>query len=330
MTANNSDAKRATLLYAERVQRLRKSADLYPWLEVHQHQWAPSADSSNDPMQSKSIVHQVDRDLLVSEVMHANSFVGMQQPANGYSSFFSSLVPWEVQLAVGTQNEGLNAAPVLADQYFGTRDELKRFRNGHRIPKSDLRTFVARTHPAGGSVQYSAAYDHSLYLALRGYQVYAKGSNPVPQFTYAEYAERGYVAAPFAPTILVNVLPSTEEFSAQYTFPADFCCDYMTVSTNAGPSAQDFSLANLLVRIESPDRQMMRDFACLPTALGALQRTAWRFEQPLSFRRDATLRMVFKQRQPWNWGRAYALYLYREALRLTVVLHGHKLPSLPT
>lgn len=316
-------AKRAALFYRDRLMRLRKSNDVWPWIEVKRKQWAPSF--TGDPTQQDTIILKEPKDLFVSELVHFN----FASALSGTNQWNAASIPWEVQLQRGTQAVQDYSTPLLAFQALGEwNDEIKRFRTGMRVPPQQERRVFARTAPSTINPATSGAngFDHSLSLGWRGYQLFQKGSNPYPQRTYAEYADNGYVAEPFVAA--VNIYPRSlskdEALPAEYICTDDFAVDYITIAFNSISAAGSYSaLLDALIKIEPPGRPIMQDFCPAPMLGIALARSAWLWDQPLFAPKNE--RWVFRMKSLLGINYAGLVHVIDPNARITIALHGHKL-----
>jgi hypothetical protein len=318
--------KSSTQNYRDQVARLRRSHDLYPYIEVYEKQWTLGTTIT----QTRTIQHKQPRNLLVSELVHLNQFLGRSPGLFGSDTY--PRVAWQAQLTTGTQGALLASAPTLAEQIFGSvQDELKRFPTGMRLPPQSVLNIIATTDPCDDTAsQYSVGADHRLSLGLRGYQLLPKGSTATPQYTYTEYAERGYRMEPFQAVAHVAIKDaSTEQAEAEFTVPEEFesfACDFLTLSFNGNQDAVMYEqTGNFLVKVETPDRPIMQDFCPAPLVGFAKERTAWRFPQPLSLRPGSQVKFKVRQRLPFTWVAGGQLLVIEPYPRLSLVMHGHKL-----
>jgi hypothetical protein len=317
-------AKREALFYRDRLMRMRKSNDAWPWIEVKHKLWSPSFSGSGDPTQQDTIVLKEPKDLFISELVHHNVANGL----NAANAWSNSAVAWEAQLQRGTQGVGDYSTPIIAFEALGeVWDEVKRFRTGMRVPPQQQRSVFARTAPSTFNPALMAnGFDHSLWLGWRGYQLFAKGSNPYLQLTYSEYADRGYVAEPF--TAAVNIYPlnlsKNEAPAAEYICTDDFAVDYITIALNTlSPGSNYLTLADALIKLEPPGRPIMQDFCPAPLLGLHLARSAWLWDQPLFAPKNE--RWVVRMKSLLGINYAAISHALDPNTRITVSLHGHKL-----
>jgi hypothetical protein len=332
-------AHRDRLAFRDRLMRLRKSRDVYPWIAAMKKAWTPGATA----VQEYRFQHQTHHDVFASELVHLNANYGNLN-SGGTATPAKSLVPWDAQLMSGTDDRERASALVPADQLLGDSGvlstlaantaELKRFVTGLRLPPTEIFRILARTypHPAGVNSSHPYNFEHSLWLAFRGYQLYAKGTTPTPQLTYSEFAERGYTPEKYdvvLSTTLADGVDATTEREATFTIPQaagiEFhSTDFITLRTSATPGYEMAWVSQLLVKLEGFERPIMDDY--VPAALlgNMLQRTAWLFPQPLTVRQGTQLKLRVKARCPITWSLAGLMESGRTAA-VTVVLNGHNL-----
>ncbi|WP_224373244.1 hypothetical protein [Hyalangium versicolor] len=320
--------------------QLRKSYDVFPWIETYRKNWGAWT-RPGDP-QKDVIQHKQPRNLLVSELVHSNYLIGTGQGATADDIYFNGAfnIPWQGQL---TREDGTAVSSDLlqSDQAFGTgEDEIKRFRTGMRIPPQEVRNLIVlgALPPSPWLPSNYLAYENNLAVAFRGYQLYPKASNPLPQYTYAEYAERGYVSEYKVEVIRLPLVSNTtnEMPTGVLQLQQDFACDYITLNldfqrrTLPPPNSDvvfdgaDPALMSFLdVKLESPGRPIMNDFCCAPLLGHTLARTAWLWDQPLSGLKGDEWKVRVKSRLPVTWTNFKSNY--GATPQLVVALHGHTL-----
>lgn len=314
------------LTYRQRVMKTRKAYDLYPWLEVYDHKWN-FTNNDTAPAQQHPFQHKQPRSLLVSELVHGNIFLGVNADK---TQWLSTDVPGSsVQFTQGTSGEGISTAPMDSRQYLGDLfDEMKRFRTGVSIPTNDVRTLVVRV----GMPEYAETFttnDYRAWVGMRGYKLQPKGTIHPAQLTYAEYAQRGYRLEPFTPVLSVSVKTATTDTAeVEFTMPHDFACDFLTLTSNlqadGGLSGDDAKNWNVQCKLESPVQPIMDDFLPMPLLGSIFERTAWRFEQPLTTLKNETWKFKVKLSQPHDYSDSYATTL-EKAHVITLAMHGNRL-----
>jgi hypothetical protein len=337
--SSTAKADRERLAFRDRLMRMRKSRDAYPWISVLKKVWTSGVVGTQD----HKFQHQKQQDVYASELVHSNSACGNAN-ADGTGSLTLTMPHWDGQLLSGTNEQERASALAPADQIFGGPDvtqilapgavELKRFVTGLRIPPMEVIRLLARTQPhtAGVHTGYPYSFEHALWVAFRGYQLLQKGSNTTPQLTYAEFADRGYQPEAFNVVFSVNLpatmLPTDAEKEATYTIPtskglAFHATDFITLRSTALLGYEAPFATQLLVKLEGFERPIMDDFVPMCLLGSHLQRNAWQFPQPLSVPVGTQLKLRVKSRVPITW--ADSSNLDGRAPAISVVLHGHNL-----
>lgn len=199
--------------YAAHLEALRKTHDVYPWIE-------PLEVVFDTSLAANSLrTSQVTRNfaMLVADLVG----VGHQKDPNAATE---AIKFFRVAHIFGPRPNPVPDRIREALALGSGHTRWQRFRPAGLYIPADVPQQIDATNEA--AVSAGAGSKSIFYSAFRGYRFFDKGSLQPVQYSYAELAARGYQAVPFRVPIEISVAAAGGEAkTADYTFPFDYAVD---------------------------------------------------------------------------------------------------------
>jgi len=301
-----------------RLLKLRESNDVLPWLQPIRQLSGNSTSRGGVEFPPNSVAGDqkpggvnLDFSMLVEDFAVA----GVSIDTNAGRAFIFTLNR-NFDL---TEYDGQRPQPkpeLIIDRLaFGTPTAgWQKYRGGLMLRQGVQHTVEVKSRDAN-----DATVTSTLHGTYRGWRLVDKGSLPVQQKTWEEWAAEGvtFERHPLKVTIPgLPASPSTEAVSADLTFPAEWLVTglYLDVADQSGLG----QTRNMLFRVNPPQAAAIQgDWVSAPTvSVNTFRETAWRFPIPYHVSKDTLWRLEFKKNLDDGQGAGSATVVMVEGFRL--------------
>lgn len=261
--------------YIDGLRELRKSYDLYPWVELLEA--TVPASSAVGYKNTLSLQQSY------AQVIGDTTQVSMDVSGAGVLS-----VATEMQVRRQSADESLRA--LRSSGVIGEYNKIwLNFLAGRKVAPNELLNFDVSTLAATGVVA-----DGRNYIVGRGYRLWPKGTQGVEQLTFREMKQRGMKLDHFTQGVRLTLPNSVAEVSSVFKFTDDYVIRGITITD--GTDSLISTTGSQLLRIDA-DRPIFSGdaskFGLRYLVTGADGRTAWWFPIPITVAKNTewTFRM---------------------------------------
>jgi hypothetical protein len=303
--------------FAARLAELKKTFDVFPWLEVLKLGPAPDSGIATGGYSFLGANWKRPYSMLLREFRVLPFSIDDQVAALATVTVYDLPVDFLYEFGSAKQS----SQPALVHAIVGSSEKgWHGFGDGLYIAKDRAISFDITTRGPVNNKGY-------VYLVGAGYRLYPKGTISPVQHTVEEYVHQGFRLTPFSYVKRIDIAATETVYPATMTFPEHFLLEGVRTSVRGfgdddvqTPGLPAHIAANIEIKIDA-DRTMMTDPANRFVVAGHHKQNDWEFEEPITI--NGGTDWVLSVQIPRVAG--VGQYAVAPSIAVEFVFHGHKI-----